>query len=207
MPSRRHSADLRGRRQDLGIGVRDMAAGLGVGMGRLLSMEDGTATEEVKTVYRAWLSRSERGPPARAFPVKGLRRRPPVRMPDRSMLCWDSHRRAGKNLGWLGSARRDALCDERRRLNLGSRLGAQIFVGGGEKACRSNHAAKGRSRACIEGKKLIRNCCRRALASLHGWTLAASCLHLSRALQNLRTDVAPLRCLQTLGPTEARKTS
>jgi hypothetical protein len=27
MPSRRHSADLRGRRQDLGIGVRDMAAG------------------------------------------------------------------------------------------------------------------------------------------------------------------------------------
>ena len=29
MPSRRHSADLRGRRQDLGIGVRDMAAGSG----------------------------------------------------------------------------------------------------------------------------------------------------------------------------------
>jgi len=39
-------------------------------------------------------------------------------MTDRSMLCSDSHRRAGKNLGWLGSARRDALCDERRRLNL-----------------------------------------------------------------------------------------
>ena len=50
------------------------------------------------------------------------------------MLCWDSYQRAGKNLGWLGSARRDALCDERRRLNLGSRLGAQVFVGGGEKA-------------------------------------------------------------------------
>jgi hypothetical protein len=58
MPSRRHSADLRGRRQDLGIGVRDMA-GLGIGMGRLLSMEDGTASEEDKTFYRTWLSRIE----------------------------------------------------------------------------------------------------------------------------------------------------
>jgi hypothetical protein len=59
MPSRRHSVDLRGRRQDLGIGVRDMAAGLGIGMGRLLSMEDGTASEEDKTFYRTWLSRIE----------------------------------------------------------------------------------------------------------------------------------------------------
>jgi hypothetical protein len=57
MPPRRHSADLRGRRQDLGIGIRDMAAGLGVGMGRLLTMEDGTATEEDKTFYRTWLTR------------------------------------------------------------------------------------------------------------------------------------------------------
>src|SRR5260370_40196199 len=31
MPPRRHSADLRGRRQDLGSAVRDMAAGLGIG--------------------------------------------------------------------------------------------------------------------------------------------------------------------------------
>ena len=46
MPSRRHSADLRGRRQDLSIGVRDMAAGLGIELGRLLAMEDGTATVE-----------------------------------------------------------------------------------------------------------------------------------------------------------------
>jgi hypothetical protein len=53
------SADLRGRRHDLGIGVRDMAAGLGVGMGRLLTMEDGTATEEDKTFHRTWLSRIE----------------------------------------------------------------------------------------------------------------------------------------------------
>jgi hypothetical protein len=36
-----------------------MAAGLGVGLKRLLAMEDGTATEEEKTVYRTWLSRIE----------------------------------------------------------------------------------------------------------------------------------------------------
>ena len=70
------------------------------------------------------------------------------------MLCWDSHRRAGKNLGWLGSARRDALCDERSRLNMGSRLGAEIRRWR-ESLPIYNHAAKGRSRASIEGKKLI----------------------------------------------------
>jgi hypothetical protein len=59
MPARRHSADLRGRRFDLGIGVRDMAAGLGIRLGRLLAMEDGTAMEEEKTFYRIWLSRIE----------------------------------------------------------------------------------------------------------------------------------------------------
>jgi hypothetical protein len=59
MSPRRHSADLRGRRHDLGIGVRDMAAGLGVGLGRLLAMEDGTSTDEDKTFYRTWLSRIE----------------------------------------------------------------------------------------------------------------------------------------------------
>ena len=59
MPSRRHSADLRGRRQDLGIGIRDMAAGLGIGLGRLLAMEDGSASEEEKTFYRIWLSSIE----------------------------------------------------------------------------------------------------------------------------------------------------
>jgi hypothetical protein len=59
MSPRRHSADLRGRRHDLGIGVRDMAAGLGIGLGRLLSIEDGTAPEEDKTFYRTWLSRIE----------------------------------------------------------------------------------------------------------------------------------------------------
>ena len=56
MSPRRHSADLRGRRHDLGIGVRDMAAGLGIGLARLLSIEDGTGTEEDKTFYRTWLS-------------------------------------------------------------------------------------------------------------------------------------------------------
>jgi hypothetical protein len=59
MSRRRHSADLRGRRYDLAIGVRDMAAGLGIGLGRLLSIEDGTATDEDKTFYRTWLSRIE----------------------------------------------------------------------------------------------------------------------------------------------------
>jgi hypothetical protein len=59
MSPRRHSADLRGRRHDLGIGVRDMAVGLGIRRGRLLSMEDGTATGEDKTFYRTWLSRIE----------------------------------------------------------------------------------------------------------------------------------------------------
>jgi hypothetical protein len=62
MPSRRHSADLRGRREDLGIRLRDMATGLGIGLGRLLSMEDGTASEEDKTFYRTWLSRIEGWP-------------------------------------------------------------------------------------------------------------------------------------------------
>jgi len=64
MPPRRHSADLRGRRQDLGIAVRDMAAGLGIGLGRLLSMEDCTGTDEDKTFYRTWLSRIEGWSPA-----------------------------------------------------------------------------------------------------------------------------------------------
>jgi hypothetical protein len=59
MSPRRHSADLRGRRHDLGIAVRDMAAGLGIGLGRLLTIEDGTAAEEDKTFYRTWLSRIE----------------------------------------------------------------------------------------------------------------------------------------------------
>jgi hypothetical protein len=59
MPPHRDSADLRGRRQDLGISIRDMADGLGIGLGRLLSVEDGTASEDDKTFYRTWLSRIE----------------------------------------------------------------------------------------------------------------------------------------------------
>jgi hypothetical protein len=38
MPTRRHSTDLRGLRHDLGIGVRDMAAGFGIELRRLLSI-------------------------------------------------------------------------------------------------------------------------------------------------------------------------
>jgi hypothetical protein len=59
MPPHRHSADLRGRRQDLGIRLRDMAAGLGMEFDRVLSMENGTASDEDKTFYRIWLSRIE----------------------------------------------------------------------------------------------------------------------------------------------------
>jgi hypothetical protein len=38
-----------------------MAAVVGVGLGRLLTMEDGKATDEDKAFYRAWLSRIEGG--------------------------------------------------------------------------------------------------------------------------------------------------
>jgi len=62
MPHHRPAADLRGRRQDLGIALREMAAGLRIGLGRLLSMEDGSASEEDKTFYRTWLSRIEGWP-------------------------------------------------------------------------------------------------------------------------------------------------
>jgi hypothetical protein len=44
-------------REDLGIRLRDMAAGLGIGLGRLIGMEDGTASEEDEIFYWAWLSR------------------------------------------------------------------------------------------------------------------------------------------------------
>jgi hypothetical protein len=67
MSPRRHSADLRGRRHDLGIGVRDMAAGLGVGLGRLLAMEDGTATDKDKTSIGRGSAASKAGPMARGI--------------------------------------------------------------------------------------------------------------------------------------------
>jgi hypothetical protein len=50
---------FRGRRVDLGIGTREMAAGVDVGHGRLLTIENGKATDEDKAFYRAWLSRIE----------------------------------------------------------------------------------------------------------------------------------------------------
>ena len=81
MPPRRRSADLRGRRHDLGIGVRDMAAGLGIGLGRLLTMEDGTATDEDKTFYRTWLSRIEGWSTGEMHhQLDGRESRPPVQM-------------------------------------------------------------------------------------------------------------------------------
>jgi hypothetical protein len=56
---------LRGRREDLGIRLRDMAAGLGIGLGRLLSMEDGTASEEDKPSIGHGSAGSKVGRPAR----------------------------------------------------------------------------------------------------------------------------------------------
>jgi len=67
MSPRRHSADLRGRRQDLGIGVRDMAAGLGVGLGHLLAMEDGTATEKIRPSIGRGSAASKAGPPKKGI--------------------------------------------------------------------------------------------------------------------------------------------
>ena len=93
MPARRHSADLRGRRQDLGISVRDMAAGLGLGLGRLLSMEDGTASEEDKTFYRTWLSRIE-GWPAGHRHIELQRARNGSRVP-MTPLIYGRYLRAG----------------------------------------------------------------------------------------------------------------
>jgi hypothetical protein len=59
MPPLRHSADLSGRRRDLGIAVREIAVGLGIEVRRIQSIEDGTASDEDKTFYRTWLSRIE----------------------------------------------------------------------------------------------------------------------------------------------------
>jgi hypothetical protein len=78
MPPRRRSADLRSRREDLGIRLRDMAAGLGIRLGRLLSMEDGTASEEDKTDVAQPHRRLVRR--RKASPVRGREHRPPVQM-------------------------------------------------------------------------------------------------------------------------------
>jgi hypothetical protein len=80
MPSRRHSAELKGRREDLGIGVRDMATGLGIGLGRLLSMEEGKASEEEGLLSDMAQPRRRLVRRRKASPVKGRECRPPVQM-------------------------------------------------------------------------------------------------------------------------------
>jgi hypothetical protein len=58
-----------------------MAAGLGVGLGHLLAMEDGTATEEDQTFYRTWLSRIEGWSDGeRHLRLRAASTRPPVQM-------------------------------------------------------------------------------------------------------------------------------
>ena len=58
MPRHRPGRSPRPARRP-GHHARDMAAGLWTRLGRLVSIEDGTATEEDKTFYRTWLSRIE----------------------------------------------------------------------------------------------------------------------------------------------------
>lgn len=47
---------------DLDISVSYTAAALGIGLGRLLSMEHGIPNGRGPTLYRIWLSRIEGGP-------------------------------------------------------------------------------------------------------------------------------------------------
>ena len=58
MSPRRHSADYAAGATTWASAFAT-SAGLGIGLGRLLSIEAGTGTEEDKTFYRMWLSRIE----------------------------------------------------------------------------------------------------------------------------------------------------
>jgi hypothetical protein len=55
-PDRRQTSKLVEERVE---DVLKVSGGLGIRTGRLLSMEEGTATDEDKTFYRTWLSRIE----------------------------------------------------------------------------------------------------------------------------------------------------
>lgn len=58
MPVRRQHIDLRGRRQDLGATVKEMAAGLDMSIADIVAIEKGTAGDRIN-LYVAWLSRME----------------------------------------------------------------------------------------------------------------------------------------------------
>jgi hypothetical protein len=59
MPVRRRVMDLRGRRQDIGATVKQMAAGLGMRTSDILNIESGIAADDRVGHYAAWLTRME----------------------------------------------------------------------------------------------------------------------------------------------------
>ena len=59
MPARRRHMDLRGRRQDLGATVKEMAAGLSMSIADVADIENGTAADHRTDHYAAWLTRME----------------------------------------------------------------------------------------------------------------------------------------------------
>jgi transcriptional regulator with XRE-family HTH domain len=59
MPSRRQHTDLRGRRQDLGVSIKEMATGLGMSIGDIVDIEKGAAAGDRANHYAAWLTRME----------------------------------------------------------------------------------------------------------------------------------------------------
>jgi hypothetical protein len=59
MPTRRRHMDLRGRRQDLGATIKEMAAGLSMSVADVLDIEKGVAMDNRVTHYAAWLTRME----------------------------------------------------------------------------------------------------------------------------------------------------
>ena len=65
MPVARHSGNLRGRREALGLSTLQMATGLGIDLGELLAMEDGAADDDRLNFCAAWLSRLEATTPGR----------------------------------------------------------------------------------------------------------------------------------------------
>jgi hypothetical protein len=63
MPVRRPQSDLRGRRQDLGVSVKEMATGLDMSIADIVDIEEGgSAANDRVGHYAAWLTRMEAWP-------------------------------------------------------------------------------------------------------------------------------------------------
>jgi hypothetical protein len=65
MPARRRHTDLRGRREDLGVTVKEMATGLGMSIGDIEDIEMGAAAGDRANHYAAWLTRIEAWSPGK----------------------------------------------------------------------------------------------------------------------------------------------